>query len=437
MSALALGVLLGQLANLSPPGYRGTLSFGDRTEARVHSNVNLPESIDFETIPAAVVDLTGRRSSYSIGYGPRFAWVDVNRDGTFAVMNTGRFSASYWTRRTRWTLSLNGSVGRQTVGGLGVTIPLTGFTTVEGAAQGAQPGAPATPAPPVGAPPPQQQQPYVSYYLPPGYPIYFGSLRALLSVSRTLSRRWIGTVNGFYQMAGGLDFDPFSQLAYPPARGGGGDVLATYALSRRDGLLSRLSAEYVYVLPRNTPTGFADEKLALATYTESIRHAFSARTTGTVGAGVSTVVRQLPQHRGALSGAVVGAGEASIVHEAPLHERGTFTTRAAANLGQGYNPIIADIQWQATATLSAVWSRDPVSVGVSAAAATNLLATAGNEARVASGSVTFGYALGEAATVQTGVRSYAQILPSDAAATYPPQWVAFVALLLAAPPSKF
>jgi hypothetical protein len=430
VSAFAVGLLLGQLASLSPPGYRGTLSVGDRSEARVHSNVNAPESIDFETIPAAVVDLTGRRSSYTIGYGPRFAWVDANRDPTLVIMNTGRFAASYWTRRMRWTLNVTGSIGRQTVGGLGVTIPLTGFTTVEGAAQGAQPGAPTPPAQPAGAPPPQPQQPYVTYFLPPGYPIYFGSLRASLSVSRTLSRRWIGTVTGFYQMAGGLDFDPFSQLAYPPARGGGGDVLASYALSRRDSLLSRLSGEYVYVL---TTT----DKLTLVTYVESVRHAFSARTIGTLGAGVSTVVRQLARHHDVLSGAVVGAGEASIVHEAPLHERATLTTRAAANLGQGYNPILADIQWQATATLSSVWSRDKVSVGVSAAAATNLLAPAGQEARVASGSLTLGYALGKAATLQTGVRGYTQILPSAAAATYPPQWVAFVALLLAAPPSKF
>jgi hypothetical protein len=427
---LAVGLVLGQLASLSPSGYRGTVTVGDRSEVRVRSNVNAPASLDLETIPTAVVDLAGRRSSYAIGYGPRVAWIDVNRDSSFVVMNNGRFSASYWTRRVRWTLTLSGSIGRQTIAGLGVTIPLTGVVTTEGAAQGAQPGNVPAPAPaPLGTPPPQPQQPSVSVYLPPSYPIYSGSFRGSLSVSNTFSRRWVGSLMGFYQMAGGLDFDPFSQLAYPPSRGGGGEALATYTVSRRDALISRLYGDYTYVL---TTTN----RFVTGTFLESLRHSFSARTTGTLGAGVSLVVRDLTFQR-ELSGAVVGAGEASIVHASPLHERGDLTMRAAVNVGQGYNPFLANILWQGAATLSAVWARDPVSVGVSASAATSLPFREFDAARVATGAVTFGYRLAKAVVVQTGVRSYAQLLPSRADATYPPQWVAFVALLLSAPPEKF
>jgi hypothetical protein len=431
VSALALGIVLGQLASLSPPGYRGTVAVGDRSEVRVRSNVTGPMSLDLETLPSAVVDFMGRRSSYTIGYGPRFAWLDVNRDApTFILMNTGRFSASYWTKRVRWTLTLTGSIGRQTTAGLGVSVPLTGVVTPEGAAQGAQPMNAPAPAPvPLGVPPPQPQQPNVTIYLPPSYPYYFGSLRASLSVSNTFSRRWVGSLTGFYQMAGGLDFDFLSQRAYPPSRGGGGEALATYALSRRDALISRLYGEYVFVLIQGN-------QFVTATYVEALRHSFTRRTTGTLGAGASMVARQFA-NQSAPSGAVVGAGEASVVHAAPLHERGDLTLRAAVNLGQGYNPFLADVLWLGTAVLSAIWARDPISVGVSATAATSLPIRDSDAARAATGSVTFGYALAKPVTVQTGVRAYTQLLPAVRDATYPPQWVAFVALLLAAPPAKF
>jgi hypothetical protein len=438
VSALALGLVLGQLASLSPPGYRGTLAVGDRSEVRVRSNVSGPAALDLETIPNAVVDLTGRRSSYTIGYGPRLALTDVNLDSsTFVIMNNGRFSASYWTKRTRWTLTLTGSIGRQNIAGLGVTIPLTGVVTPEGLAQGAQMGNAPAPGPTqTGAPPPQPQQANVSVYLPPSYPLYFGSFRGSLSVSQTFSRRWVGSLSGFYQMAGGLDFDPFSQLAYPPSRGGGGDAQATYAISRRDALISRLYGEYMYVLPITNEFGTGANRFVTGTFTESIRHAFSARTTGTLGAGVSLVVRDFFYQR-ALSGAVVGAGEASIVHANPLHERGELTFRAAVNVGQAYNPFLANVLWLGAGTLSAVWARDPVSVGVSGSAGTSLPPRESDAARVATAAVTFGYLLAKPVVLQTGVRTYAQLLPSTVDATYPPQWVAFVALLLTAPPAKF
>jgi hypothetical protein len=387
--------------------------------------------LDLETIPAAVVDLSGRRSSYTIGYGPRLALTDVNLDShTFVVMNNGRFSASYWTKRVRWTLTLTGSIGRQNIAGLGVTIPLTGVVTPEGLAQGAQSGNAPAPAPtPMGAPPPQPQQTTVSVYLPPSYPLYFGSFRGSLSVSNTFSRRWTGSLTGFYQMAGGLDFDYFSQLAYPPSRGGGGEANATYTMSRRDALVSRLYGEYIDVF-------LARNQFVTGTFTESLRHSFSARTTGTLGAGVSIVVRDLVNRR-ALSGAVVGAGEASITHASPLSERGDLTLRAAVNVGQGYNPFLANVQWLGAGTLSAVWARDPVSVGVSGSAGTSLPPSDSDAARVATGAVTFGYLLAEPVVLQTGVRTYAQLLPSRDDATYPPQWVAFVALLLSPLPTKF
>jgi hypothetical protein len=432
VSTLAVGLVLGQLATFAPSGYRRTIAIGDRSEVRVRSNVGTSESLDLETIPSAVVDLTGRRSSYAIGYAPRLAWIDVNRDAssTFIVMNNGRISASYWTRRVRWTLSLNGSVGRQTTAGLGVTIPLTSVVTPEGAAQGAQPGNAPAPAPaPMGVLPPQPQQATVTVYLPPAYPLYFGSFRGSLSASNTFSRRWVGSLTGFYQMAGGLDFDPFSQLAYPPNRGGGGEALATYAFSRRDSLVSRLYGEYVYVLvPQN--------QFVTATYMESLRHAFSRRTMGTLGAGVSLLVRRL-RNREALSGAVVGAGEASIVHTSPLHERGELTYRAGLSLGPAYNPFLANVLWQGNAILSAIWARDPLSIGVSASAVTSLPFRDRDAARAAFGTVTFGYMLANAVILQTGIRGYAQLLPSEVDATIPPQWVAFVALLLSAPPAKF
>jgi hypothetical protein len=263
--------------------------------------------------------------------------------------------------------------------------------------------------------------------VPPTAILYSGSFRAQLGVTDTFSQRWTGGVSGFYQMSGGLDFS--SQLTYPPNRGGGGDVLASYALSRRDALVSAVHADYTYVV---TTT---DKFLGL-TYIESIRHNFTPRTTGTIGAGVAMIVRRL-HRQDAISGAVSGAGEASIAHTAPFRDRSTFTTRAGVNVGEAYNPYLGTMDFLGSATLSAGWAKDPVTVTISAAAASSLPFRASDAARVASGAVTLGYALGRAATVQTGARAYTQLLPSPVAPSYPPQWAVFIALLLTAPPEKF
>jgi len=438
VSALALGLLLGQLTSLSPAGYRGTLSLADRSEARLRSNIGAPDALDLENIPTLVADLTGRRSSFLVGYGPRLALLDATGDSSFAVMHNGRFTASTWSKRVRWTLNVNGSIGLQSAAGLGVTVPLTEAPTRGAAAPGAATGA--APLPPgstmgtpgmgtgtAGAPAAQGPQPNVVYYIPPSAVLYTGAFRGSLSVTDTFSKRWTGTLSGFYQMSGGVDFT--SQLAYPPNRGGGGDAIAGYTLSREDSLLSFLHGEYTYVLTTN-------DKFFVTTYVESIRHAFSLRTVGTLGAGVSMVVRRLAKQN-ALSGAVAGAGEAAIAHTVPLREHGTYAVRAAANLGQDYNPYLGIVQWLATATLSSAWIRDPWSATATAAAVTSLPIRDADAARTASGTLTLGYALSEAVQVQSGVRAYTQLFPSQVSASYPPQWVVFAALLLTAPPAKF
>jgi hypothetical protein len=267
----------------------------------------------------------------------------------------------------------------------------------------------------------------VTYYLPPSTVLYTGSLRGTLSVVETFSPRWTGILAGSYGVAGGLDFP--SQQSYPPTRGGAGDAAATYTMSREDALQSGLHADYTYVL---TTT----DKFFIVTYLESIRHSFSSHTTGALGAGVSTVVRKLARQN-ALSGAVTGAGDASLTHTVPFSEGGMYTFRAGANLGQGYNPYLGIVQFLGTASASSMWARDPWSVSATVTAATSIPVQDVDAARVGTGTLTFGYALGRAATVQTGVRGYTQLLPSQVGATYSPQWVVFLALVLTAPPLKF
>lgn len=437
MSALALGVVLGQLAHLSPAGYAGTLSLGDRSEARVHSNINAPNGVDFDTTPFVGARLRGRSTSYEVGYGVRFGWVDVNTDAQFITQHNGKLSFGFGTKRTRWTLSLNGSIGRQNAAGLGLSIPLAGAPAPEpaaGTAPGATPnpsGSPAPQPPPMGAQPPTGAQAPPAgaavYYLPASFVLYTGSFRGSLSVSNTFSRDWVGAATAYYQMSGGFDF--FSQRLYEPSRGGGGDLSATYAVSKTDHLVSHLFSEYTYTL-RSTDHFF------VVTFIESLRHDFSKRTQGAVGAGVSTVVRKLARQR-ALSGAVTGAGEASITHVAPMRDHATLTTRAGANLGQAYNPFLATVQFLGSASGSAAWAREPFTVSASVSAATSLPVTDSDPSRTVSGGLAFGYALADPVTLQTGVRTYAQLFPSHAEVTYPPQWVAFVAVLLVAPPEKF
>jgi hypothetical protein len=413
--------VLGQLVSLAPSGYTGVLSLADRSEARLRSNPGAAPSVDLETLPVSAVSLTGRRSSYLIGYGPRLSWLDVNNNPEFTVMHTGRVTTSFWGRRTRLTLSLDGAIGKQGAAGLAVTAPLLGAPARDVPA----PAAGVTPAP-AGPPAAAAAPASTVYYLPPSAVLTTGSFRGSVGVSETLSRRWVGSANGYYTIAGGFDYP--SQQAVPPMRGGGGSLTATFAASKVDAYVSRLSSDYVYVL---TTT----DKFLTVSALESLRHSFSPHTQGTIGLGVSSLFAR--RGDGPLSGGIFASGEAALFHAAPLSADERVVTRVSVQVAQAYNPLLGEIQDLATGTLSASWTRDTVSVTATVSAATSIPVHATDAARGAFGGVTIGDALGKVVTVQAGVRTAVQLFQSDANATYPAQWAVFLAVLLTAPPSRF
>jgi hypothetical protein len=414
VSALATFLVLGQLVGLPPPSPPpATLSFTNRSELRVRSRLQGGTAVDAETDVRSALALLGRHDSLTLTYGPRLSYLDIEGDRNLALIHVGRAESAWWTGRSRLTLTLDGSIGSQSAIGLVAPLALGGGTGPP------PPGTPTPTLPPVGLP---ATAPTPTYF-PELLVLQMASFRGALGATHAFSRRWSGGATAYFAIAGGLDYD--SQRVLPPYRNPGGEVLATYSATRQDQLVSRIRSSYVWTLIQG------GDFLTIEA-TESVRHAWSPRTSSTLGTGLAFLRSQ--EHAGdGHTGAITGAGEASILNTTPLRDDATLAFRTQAQLGTAYNPVLALVQPQASATVSSAWTRHRVSVTVSADAVASLPFDASNASRLVSGGIVGSYTPVNPVELQMGARTYVQILPATVGASYPPQWVAFLAVLLRSP----
>jgi hypothetical protein len=459
VSAFLAGLVLGQLFGIGTTGREATtLTVSDRTETRLRSSIVAfgndlgkgTTAFDVENLLVGTL-ITGRHhKSLQLSYSPRFAYLDITGDRQLALMHTGRAIGSWWTRRLRLTLSLDGSIGTQSA----VTALAPVNFDAGRAAQAQAPGA----APQNPAVPPQQPVPQNgATYLPlaaRALVLYIGSWRATAGATYLLTRRLTGTGSVNYGALGGLNYD--SQQTNPPSRGPGADAALTYKLTRRDALATTVSTSYTTVLAtplQGVPLG-PNRSYFIFSAVESWRHNLSPRTISVLGAGFSYLGNQVSPGYPDNSG-VTGNADASISHTDVLGHETTLDYRASASLGVQFNPVVGTAQQTISFVGSSVWTHKKVNATLSGSALATIPWDSPIATRTINGTFAVGYTPARAVLLQAGVRGYMQVFPTSyvQAVTQPPpgqapvtqpntlrtppQWMAFLAVTVFVPVLAF
>jgi hypothetical protein len=438
VSAFGLGLLLAQVAGAVPPltaAAANVVNVSDRAFVQVRSVVGGPAAIDLDEGITATLRSTHHDTVYNLGYAPHLAYLDIEGARSLALMHNGR-AAMVWTRRRlRLNLALDGSYGNQS--SVSFLSP-TRFADAATGATGTTGGTVPVPAPLPTA---------TAIYVPLLSVISSATFRASGALSYNFSRRWLGSADGYYALAGGLDY--YAQQAFPPSRGPGGGVTLTYAASARDQLATRADASYVYVLTTRAETVTAD-------VTETIRHTFSKHLRGAIGGGLTYVVEDVPAvdvaavNPGVATAALTksrgfsGNGTANLGYTKPIEQNTALTLNLAAQYGSTYNPVLGVPQQVITGVVSSSWTR-PDFILTAAVDGSDALPSGNTVAsKVVAGSVVTTYSPVRALQLQLGVRLFSQVLPrlaptaaGEVVATAPTdtglQWTTFLAVTVLAP----
>lgn len=236
-----------------------TLGAADRTELRGRE---FDGELDFDaqTSPSVTLALTTPRTSYSLTYAPTitlFSFQDP--DAELVVFHNLTAAANLRFRRTTLSLMQSAGYGRR-------NLRLDALTL-------SAPEAPAESPDPTTPPP----DPSVTQTRAVDQVVRIGSSNTSLGLSHVLSRRWGLSEFVGYSVSGGLN--NVSRAAYPLQRQGYGGVGLGYALTRNDGLSTRLDGRYSVTEP--------DEKAVIVSLEEVWSHRFSTTWTGSVGAGLA------------------------------------------------------------------------------------------------------------------------------------------------------
>ena len=428
-------MLLGQALRIAPAGLQGLLTLNDRTEARTYATIPGSPDYDVETALGAGLSLNTRRTNYFIGYGARLAYLDIGQSyATLALMHLGRVGFGW--ANARWTvgLSVDGSIGTQSTT-LGAPFAFGGV-----GAGAAGPVAAPPPTPVAGAPAAtangQTPNAPTPTYVPPPEKVYLGSVRGVANVGYAFSHRWSGGIAAGYGLSGGLD--DASKSALPPSRVLFASASATTALNARERLGTSLATSYVTVVPTQLAgtKQVAGGDFLSVVITESWEHHFSLRTKGSVGLGVA-FLRTLATADTRGETDVTGAGFMTLSHADTLGRASTVTYAGSISVGTAYNQVLGAVQTQLSGGLIASWNYHLFTFAASVAGGSSLPLWASDASRVMGGSLVAAYSPARLIAFQVGGRANAQTFPGYSIDyIYPPEWVAFVAVVLSAPALK-
>jgi len=413
VSALAASLILGQLAALGPGSYAGTLTFSDRSEVRLRSAPLGETAIDLETVPVLTLGLAGRRSDWTLAYSPAVSYLDIEDERLLTLTNSARLAFG-WTesRRLRFTLGVEGAIGRQVSLGLREEQSL---------------------APP--APAPEPVTPVAE-----GAVLYTLTYSASAGLAYVFSPRWHGRLGATY--GGGRGLDEATRALVPEYRGPSGEAALVHSATRQDELTSRVRGFYV----EGPDTGGRALGLEAA---EIWRHTWTPRTAGSLGAGLAWL-RQRVSGEDPYVTVVAPSGEATLTHVIPLGHAETLTLYGATTLGVAYDPILAVADPVVGAVASATWARPRY--GVVAAGSTTITLPADpdrSSARALAASLTGTYTPVPEVGFEAGGRLFVQDIPAPETAGGPPpseeavdlgsepQWALFVAVRFDLPLARF
>jgi len=201
----------------------GTVDLSSRTEARARDAQGaVPNpSLDLVEIPTAHLALRERTWDTGLNYSALAVLPDVQTQLLPQIVQFGDVGVHWHDRRVRLGLA-----------------EYVGYGEQNSAVLLATPTGPVTPVTP-GVPTPPTAAPGVQALTPSA--IIFGNSRTVLTSRVQLSRLWSASTSLEYSLAGGLD--AASRQTLPFLHGPSGEASVLYALSRIDGLETRVAAQ--------------------------------------------------------------------------------------------------------------------------------------------------------------------------------------------------
>jgi hypothetical protein len=253
---------------------------------------------DVSTVPLARLVLRGRHLQLTMTYSPNIIAPDFEIPDPIQVLQTLTAAAAWREREVTVTLLENASYGQLNStylygGGLasGATQGLPSQTTTGTGT--AEPGGGATGGGTTTA--------STAAAIPGSIP--FGSFTTMALVNARLSRRYILVVSGGYQVSGGLEtaaqLETAAEAYLPLQYGPLGMASLTYRLSANDSVSAIANGVEATTyggcpppLTGNAPaiTAICRTESLTSVLQANVRHAFSARTTLTVGAGAAVTI---------------------------------------------------------------------------------------------------------------------------------------------------
>jgi hypothetical protein len=407
VSTLLFGALFVSGLGL-PAAARGTLDLTDRTEVRVRDSGQPSDpALDLINEPGFRLGVETARSRYNFGYSARYTLMNAQIELKPALMNEA-FMRAQWSasRRTKLTLTQDGSWGRQSFVAMVVT------PTAPSAAPQVT-GAPAGVAtvPQINAVPQVESFQYIAW-------------RPALTATTALSMRWTLDTTVFYAVNGG--FDRASRLTLPRRWGPGAEARAEHLLSRRDKLFTTASA--TRTMYSSGPESF----LVLAS--EGLRRRLTPTTDGEVAFGVAAAWARPDEGYG--YGFVPYPTATALVSHRYLLERGAVVQiDVSSQLAPVVQRISGLVMQQLLGAAGVTFTEDRLVLKLETGGVQTLPSGDPQALRILYASANAGLGLGKSVLLEAGGRYALQEVSTQG--YLPPQKVVFLAMTLREPTLKF
>jgi hypothetical protein len=373
----------------------GTLAVSDRTELRLRAPGTAPgpaaASFDLETVPTARLMLASPRWQYALTYAPRLTLWDVNAGGVRpTALHDGAARIEWRSLAARLSLAETGSYGG---------VDLAAFALTPGA-DGAAQHVDLVPAPQI---------------------IQFASSTTTLASRLTLGR-WLVATSVGYQLSGGADAE--ARAVLPFQIGPFGELSASYAASRRDHVITTLTA--------SEELFSSGPESLLMELDEGWRHALTRTTDVTLTLGAS-------ESRARMSALAAHDFETHPVAEAVLEQRnprpeGQVDLRLDVRLGPVVNRLVGIVDERVGGTLTASHTYRRLTTHALAGVSQSVPASGAYATSLVAGELGVAYALREFVTFDVGVRGLWQRQEAPEAVFL--QGTAFAGVTFRAPPVR-
>ena len=378
-----------------------TLSLADRTEAR--EIVNQDSYAEAATRPAAALALLWKHTRLLLGYAPSFTLTPLGSESReLLVYHTAALNGSYVLGRT--VLFVNESVGygsqnfqeQALAGGAlatapGVPGPAAGNNTPAPLAIGTVLGGPtSTNGATGGTVNPTRNPVTLSNKV-----VRFESLATSVGVTHTASRNLVYGGDTGYALSGAVR--PADQAQYPLVQGPRWSAFTRYGWGHHDNVTSTLALQYAVVS--------MGRSVWLGALTEDWAHRFNVHTSTILGVGASGTRSPVLNNGTVVAYGIYPTVNASIF-ESTILERGKlslgFTVSAAPALD--LTTLAVDPRVSLSATTGWTRRRFFSMLGVGSALSVRGSNNTGALDSV-TGSTSFGYMLGRAVSIDTGLRA--------------------------------